>query len=197
MFGPQASLKKRMRITREFQGCSSLLGRTVNIVLLQCWGGVVCAISDFPGLCWWTDYLAPTTALPKIDGGLELGHGGASRGHKHVRWYHWKVSTQVRGAQRLETLDQHFLVAPEEELPLLVEQPHVAQGLKLINFQVWRDPSVIDVTLCDSQHHGFLWLLWVWLYVCLSVCSCYYSSYLDPRVRLKLMLSQYIFPPLP
>lgn len=131
-----------MRIIRESQGVqgSRLLGRTVNMALLQCRGGVICATSDSPGLCWGTDYLAPTTALPKIGGDLKLGRGGASRGHKHVRWYHRKVSAKVQGAQRLGTLDQHFLVAPAEELPPLVEQPHVARGLKLINFQVWRDP---------------------------------------------------------
>ena len=160
MLGPWASLEKRMRIIRESQGVqgSRLLGRTVNMALLQCWGGVICAISDSPGLCWWTDYLAPTTALPKIGGDLKLGRGGASRGHKHVRWYHRKVSAKVQGGTEAGNPGPALPGGPCWGTASLGRTAPCGPRFEVNKFSSMEGPlSDSDATLCDSLHHGLSW----------------------------------------
>lgn len=57
------------------------------------------------------------------------------------------------GAWRLESLDQHLLVAPAEELPPLVEQPHVARGLKRMEGPL-RDSDAASATRCTVVSHS-------------------------------------------
>lgn len=100
------------------------------------------------------------------------------------------ISKGARGARRLESLDQHLLVAPAEELPALVEQPHVARGLKCMEGPL-RDSDAASATRCTVVSHSS------WESDFMSVCPPHHSGYLDPRVRLTLMLSQYLFSPFP
>ena len=159
MLGPRASLEKRMRITREsqgVQGCSRLLGRTVNVALLQWWGRVVCAISDSPGLCWWADDLAPTTAENRR--GLKLGRGGASRGRRHVRWHHRKVSAKVQGGTEAGNPGPALPGGPCWGAASLGRTAPCGPRFEVNKFSSMEGPlSDSDVTLRDSPHHGLSW----------------------------------------